>query len=241
MIVFNIVKKWVRRLVFAVLALGIAGLFFYGCYEGYLRRHSLDVLDNLDEVAATVDGEPLTLRDLGFYFLLQEKRVEEEAEVYNKDRTTDFWNIHTNGFFLKGQAKEAVIQLAIHDRIFYRAARKANIVLSSDEQQMLEDARTDFWADLYEEQLERIPGDYNSVNETMRQIALAEKYQAMLAEEMGTTYAGLNWGGYDYDSLLREEHHVDIHEKVWRRVALGDITLTHGSISYINAFDKDEN
>ncbi len=231
------VKKWVRRLVYAVFAVGIAGLFFFGCYEGYLRRHEVDVLQELDGVVATVDDEPLTLEDLGFYILFQERRVEKEAEIYNEKRTSDFWNIHTNGFFLKSQAKDAVLQMAIHDQIFYRKACKDQVVLSSDEQALLENARTDFWSDLYDCQLERIPGSYETVNRRIRMIAVAQKYQKSLAESLNTTYSGLNWNGYDYEKI-KEAHKVDIKEGYWRRVNLGDITLVHDSVSYINAFDE---
>lgn len=236
--VLQSIKKWVRRLVFAIVAVGIAGLFFYGTYEGYLRRHSIDVLANLDEPVTTVDGEEMVLRDLGFYILFEEHKVEEEAEIYNDRRTKDFWNIHTNGFFLQAQAKDAVLQMAVHDRIFYRAAQEAGLVLTTEEKETLENARTDFWADLYEEQLARIPGTFESVNETLKEIALAQKYQFRLAKALGTTYAGLNWGGYDYEQLLEKEHKVKVNQRVWRRVVLGDITLVHSDISYINAFDE---
>ena len=232
------IKKWARRFVIAILAIGIAGIFIFGCYEGYLRRHAIDVLSNLDEKVATVDGEPLTFEDLGFYILFQERRVEKQAKVYNSKRTADFWNIHTNGFFLKAQAKDAVIQMAIHDRIFYEAAILDGVVLSSGEQGLLEDARTDFWSDLYEVQLERIPGTYESVNNTTRKLAIAQKYQEKLAEKMETSYSGLNWGGYDYENLLKE-HDVSINDSVWRRVDFGNITLSHDSVSYINAFDEE--
>ena len=220
------------------LTIGIAGLFFYGCYDGYLRRHSIDVLANLDETVAIVDGEELTLRDLGFYILFQEHRVEKEAEVYNDKRTTDFWNIHTNGFFLKAQAKDAILQMAIHDRIFYRAAQEAGLVMTSEEKDLLEDARTDFWSDLYDIQKRRIPGTYDSVNETIKEIALAEKYQKKLSEVMDATYSSLNWGGYEYGLIRDNEHEVKINQRVWRRVILGDITLSHDSVSYLNAFDE---
>lgn len=238
MVLWASIKKWVRRLVLVLLAIGIAGLFFYGTYEGYLRRNSIDVLASLDEPVVTVDGEQLVLRDLGFYILFQEHKVEEEALIYNEKRSKDFWNIHTNGFFLQAQAKEAVLQMAVHDRIFYRAAQEAGLVLTTEEKETLENARTDFWADLYEEQLDRIPGTYETVNETMKEIALAEKYQFRLAKALDTTYAGLNWSGYDYGVLLEKEHEVKVNKRIWRRVVLGDITLVHGDISYINAFDE---
>ncbi len=232
-------RKWVRRLVFAIIGIIIAGLFFYGSYLGYLRRHQIDVLENLDMVAAEVDGEELTLQDLGFYILFEEHKVEEEALVYNDKRSKDFWNIHTNGFFLQAQAKDAVIKMAIHDRIFYRASQEAGIVLTSEEKQTLEDSRTDFWADLFDIQHERIPGTYESVNETMKEIALAQKYQIKLSEALETTYAGLNWTGYDYEHRIVDEHDIRINDRVWDRVILGDITLVHEDVSYLNAFDEE--
>lgn len=234
----TVMMKWAGRLVLAILAIGVAGLLFFGSYEGYLRRHKLDVLANLDKPVATVNGETLVLRDLGFYILYQEHKVEQYAKVYNEKRTKDFWNIHTNGFFLQSQTKDAVIQMAIHDRIFFRRAEEAGIVLTSEERDKLEAARTDFWADLYEAQLERIPGTYDTVNKTLKEIALAQKYQLRLAKALSTTYGGLNWNGYDYKKILREENKVRIDQKVWRRVILGDITLVHDSVSYINAFDE---
>ncbi len=236
----TVLRKWVRRLALVILIIGIVGLFFFGSYEGYLRRHRIDVLNNLDEPVATVNGETLVLRDLGFYILFQEHKVEEHAKVYNEKRTKDFWNIHTNGFFLQSQTKDAAIQMAIHDRIFYRRAQEAGVVLTSEERDQLESSRTDFWADLYDEQLKRIPGTYDTVNKTMKEIALAQKYQLRLSKALSTTYGGLNWNGYDYKKILDEENTVKINQRVWRRVIFGDITLVHDSVSYLNAFDEKE-
>ena len=232
-----IIIKWVRRLVLVVLAAGVVWLIFYGSYVGYLRRHRIDVLANLNKPVATVNGETLVLRDLGFYILYQEHKVEKYARVYNEKRTKDFWNIHTNGFFLQSQAKDAVIQMAIHDRIFYRRAREAGVVLTSEDRDKLEAARTDFWSDLYEVQLKRLPGTYESINETMKEIALSQKYQLSLAKALSTSYGGLNWNGYDYRKILEHENEVKIDQKIWRRVVLGDITLEHDEVSYLNAFD----
>ena len=120
--------------------------------------------------AAKAYGEELTFKDLGFYILYQENKIEAQAAVYNKNSTKDYWNIHTNGYFMQAQVKDSIMECAIHDRIFYRLAEENNVVLSTDETKLLENRRTDFWADLYSEQLERIPGDYNSVNETIKEI-----------------------------------------------------------------------
>ncbi len=226
-----------ERLVQAVLIVLLALVLFYGIYTSYQKHIQLDYLESLEETAVTVDGEDMTLSDLGFYVLFQEQRIENKAEVYNADSTKDFWNIHVNGIFIQAQAKKSAMEMAVHDRIFYRAAAEDGVVLTSEEKQRLEDVRTDFWSDLYDEQKERLPGTYESINAVMKEIALAQKYQQRLSDEMDTTYAGLNYDGYDYKQLLKSEHKVKINKKVWDRVVFGDITLTHDKVNYINGYE----
>lgn len=232
--------KVVKRITQAVLIALLALVLSYGVYTSCRDHTRVDYLASLDETAATVDGEELTLADIGFYILYEEQLIEKEAEIYSADSTKDFWNIHVNGIFIQSQAKKSAIEMAVHDRIFYRAASEAGMVLTEEEKQLLEDARTDFWSDLYDEQKEKLPGTYESINATMKEILLAQKYQSQLAKEMGTTVAGLNYDGYDYGKLLKEEHSVKINKKVWNRVVLGDITLTHDTVNYINGYEGEK-
>jgi len=206
----------------------------------YVQKTAIDYLENLDAVAVVVDGEEMTLQDLGFYVLYQEYTVERMAEVYNDDNTRDFWNIHTNGYFISAQAKKAVMGMAVHDRIFYRLALEEGITLTTEEKELLETRRTDFWEDLYAEQKENLPGTYESINRTMFEIALAEKYQSMLAKEMDVTYHSLDWDAYDYEEIIYPEHTVKIKTTLWHRVYLGNITLVHGEANYINGLTDEE-
>ncbi len=228
------ILKFGRRLIQAVLIALLVLVIIYAAYTYRQHRTKLNYLENLDETAVTVDGEELTLRDLGFYVLFQEQRIEKEALIYNAESTKDFWNIHVNGIFIQSQAKKAAMEMAVHDHIFYRCATKEGIVLTSKEKQLLEDVRTDFWSDLFDEQKKHLPGTVESINATMHRIALAEKYQAKLAVKMDTTYAGLSWDGYDYKKLLKKEHEVKINHAIWDRVVFGDTTLRHKSVNYIN-------
>ena len=71
----------------------------------------------------------------------------------------------------------------------------------------------------------------------MRRIALAEKYQAQLAKQEGhsyTSYAGN--GGYSNKWL--ETQDVTINDKIWDRISVGNITLTHDKVNYINGYEK---
>ncbi|MBQ7676965.1 MAG: hypothetical protein IJT32_01905 [Lachnospiraceae bacterium] len=232
-LVHNVLKRITQAVLLALLAV----VLLYGVYVSYRDHTRVDYLASLDETAVTVDGEDLTLSDLGFYVLYEEQQIENKAEIYNAQSTKDFWNIHVNGIFIQAQAKKAALDMAVHDRIFYRAATTDGFVLTSEEKQLLENTRTDFWSDLYDEQKERLPGTYESINETMKEIALAQKYQAHLAKEKGTTYAGFGYDGLDYKQLLKTEHKIKVNKKIWDRVVFGDITLKHSSVSYINGYE----
>lgn len=225
-----------------ILMLLIVGILIYTAITNFSNRSRIVYTEHLSDVAVTVDGEDITLEDLSFYVLYEEQRVEEQARIYNPESPKDYWNIHTNGYFLQGQAKGAVIGMAIHDRILYRMALEdaKSTIMTADDKQMLENARTDFWTSLYDEQLEKLPTDYETINRVIGQIAVAQRYQKKLADTMGVTYSSLNWNGYEYEKILEEEHKVKYHDKVWDRVFLGDITLTHDRVNYINGWDSED-
>ena len=222
----------------AILIVGAAAILAYGVYSSNTRV-KLDYNEHLSDVAVTVDGEDLTLGDLYFYVLYEEMNVEDTAAVYNEKRTKDFWNIHINGIFIQAAAKKAVMGMAVHDQIFYKAALDEGLVLSSEEKKAMEDARTDFWSDLYDEQKENMPVDYETINEVIRRVALAEKYQRLYANENNLTLASLAWDGYDYEVLLKE-HNVRINKSLWKRVIIGDVSLVHEEVGFINGYFPDE-
>lgn len=214
-------------------------LFYYGSLKAG-SRGKIDFAQNLNEVAATVDGEDLLLKDLVFYVLFQEQKIEEQARIYNPDNSKDYWNTHTNGEFIEIEAREAVLNMAIHDKIMYKLASENSTVLTSEEKTLLEEARTKFWGSLYEEQLEKLPLDYEEGNRIMKEITLIERYEHQLAaENEDVTFAGLGWDGYDYKEILKE-HDVKINKKIWNRVVLGDISLNHDTVNFINGITDEQ-
>lgn len=217
------------------LAVTIAVIVFLFIYA--VRRNSaiepIDYAGHLSDVAVTVDGEELTLYDLSFYVLYEEMAIEGEAEVYNKKNTRDFWNLHANGIFFKAAAKKSVMDMAVHDHIFYRGAIDEGMELSEDESAIVDESYGDFLDDLYLVQKDSGLYDEKQIYETMERIALSEKYQGLLADRDGTTYAGYAYDGYDYDKLLKE-HKVKINKAVWDRVSIGDNSLSHESANAIN-------
>ena len=135
---------------------------------------------------------------------------------------------------MQEEAKDNILGMAIHDAIFYRMAKEDNLVLTSDEKATLDARRDDFWADLYEVQMDTLPVSYDEVNTTMKHVALAQKAQTKLVEQTdGASYAGYDWQGKDYERLL-EEHEVKINKKVWKRVIIGNISLRHDTLITID-------
>ena len=154
--------------------------------------------------------------------------MEEKALVYDAKNTRAFWNVHTNQSFVQLSAKDAAMDMAVHDYLFYNAALECGMVLSEEEKTALEQRRTDFWEDLYDVQKDNLPVDYEVLNDSMRKIALAEKYQMRLATETGKSYAGYSYDGYDYEQWLKENDiTVKVNKKVWDRINFGNVTLVH--------------
>ncbi|MCR4673609.1 MAG: hypothetical protein K5675_01255 [Lachnospiraceae bacterium] len=207
----------------------VASAILLSALMSYQSRQYLIYSENLDQVAVTVDDiQDLTLEDLAFYVIYEENAIEQKALIYDSENSMSFWNIHTNKVFVKVEAQKTAMNMAVHDYLFYDEALKCGLVLSEEEKELLENRRTDFWEDLYDVQKENLPVSYETLNDSMRKIALAEKYQLKLAEENGTTYAAYAYDGYDYKQWLNEHDiSVKVNKKVWNRINFGNITLVH--------------
>ncbi len=224
-------KRWISGGI--ALLIG-AGLIAWGIYTW--QQRSLEYTDCLDKTAFTLNGQERSFADLGFYIMYEELEVELLAQIYNPSNTRDYWNLHIDGVFISVQAKNTVMEMAIHDELFYQLAMEAGIELTPEEEIYLANSEADFWMDLLDEQLEKQPVSDEYISGAIRRKAYAEKYQAQLAEETGHTYASYNWDGYYY-GLLLEQQELSINSKIWDKISVGNITLNHGSANYINGLE----
>ena len=204
------------------------------------NRAKLNYQEHLEDTAVTVDSEEITFQDLAFYILYEEGKIEEQARIYNPDYTKDYWNLHTNDTFIQLEAKEVVLGMAVHDHLFYQMAVAEGMdTLTEEEEQELEYRMTDFWEDLLDIQWEKLPCSEETINEQIRLAAIAEKYQNYLAEELGPSQAAYKYDGYYYQQIM-EQHQVKTNDKLWDRLVLGDITLSHGKLNYINGLTDED-
>ena len=183
--------------------------------------------ESLEEVIATVEGVPLTLRDFSIYVVHQEQEVESQALVYNHKNTNKYWNIHTNGNFIKFMARDSALGMAIHDALFYQLAQEMNLSLSEEEQVYVANDVMDFWTDLVEYgKVEKLGITEDDVKLAYQKIALAEKAQFIYAQIDNVEYEDYNYGKEAYESFL-SDYEYKVEDAIVDRLDFGDITLNH--------------
>lgn len=226
-------KRYIVLLVFILVAGVVLG---YGTWKS---RQEIEYSSCLKETAFTANGEKVKMSALGFYILYEEGEIEKQAQIYNSENTKDYWNLRMDGKFVQSRAKDNIMNMAVHDALFYQEAKKKNLTLNAKEERAYRNVVSDFWMDLLDIQLEKMPLSEEFVIESIQKKALSEKYQQLLAEKNKKSFAAYDWDGYAYKEWLKEQD-VEINNKIWKRIPVGDITLEHGTPNYINGQDKKE-
>ncbi|MGN0240698.1 MAG: hypothetical protein ACI4CS_03335 [Candidatus Weimeria sp.] len=222
-------------------------IIWLGVKSGIERNSDFIYKDHLSDTAVTVDGKAMTFKDLAFYVVYEEYQVQKSAYAYDYDKPQNYWNSHVNGKFISIEARNTAMDMAVHDRILLTMAQSDGVVLSTDERKELENRRTDFYEDLYDDQTERLPVSYSTLNSAMEDIAVVEKYQTQLAKEQNDTYASFGYEGKNYRAILKK-HSVEVNKKLWSKVPMGRVTLNNepdyqaakGKQNYYKGTDKDK-
>ena len=216
-------NKW---LVTGILLVTLLLLAVYSARCGD-KRQKIVYREHLDDVAAIVNGRELTLRDVAFYVAYEENQVEEQARAYHYEDTSEYWRMRTDHTFIRIAARNAAIQMAVHDAFFYDMAMEQGITLTVEEEEALADAVADVWADLTDDGKEAMLGvGYEDISVTVERMIYAEKMQYIYEELLGgekNTYA---FSSDAYAELLDAQKYK-IYEQVWGRVDFGNVTLHH--------------
>ena len=145
-----------------VMATGIAA------YKQQVQRTKLVYADSVDLIVLTVDDNEISLREMAFYIAYQEKKVQQDALVYDSEKPEKYWNAYTNQHFVRKVAEDAVIDMAVHDEIFYQMAVAEGILLDEAEEVYLANEIGDFFMDLSEEQFLRLGVEKSDIEQAMR-------------------------------------------------------------------------
>ena len=220
----SVIRKHITTIVLLI-AVVISGVYAYRYHQG--QKQDIVYREHLDDVAAVVNGNELTFRDLAFYVAYEEQQVEKQAVIYDPDKPNKYWNVHTNGEFIRVTARKNAMSMAIHDEIFYEMALKESITLSDDEKKSLENSQSDFWSDLEDvDGAARLGVTQEEINAAMEKAAIAQKYQEIYAQLNNADMSDYDFSSGKYKELL-EENKYQIKEKMWNRVGMGNVTLDH--------------
>lgn len=221
------VRGGIHKFFITIVLLVIIVFFVAGTRWENRQRDPLVYRDSLDKEAVTVNGEVLTLRDLAFYVAYEEAQVEPKAILYDSEHPARYWNANMGGTYVRVAARDAAMQMAVHDEIFYRMAVQEGISLSSGEEKYLCQAEEDFWSDLSEDGGDKRMGiTEEDIRNTMRRITYAEKYQRIYAELHNRSFEEYDFTGDAYQKLLKKQDYK-IHDEVWKRVSFGSVSLNH--------------
>lgn len=217
-------KKYVVTFVLAVIALLLAGYSYWRDSD----RTKLVYKDSLEREVATVNGEQLTLADMAFYVAYEENQVEQHALAYNTDDTRKYWNLHVDGVYVRIAARNATIQMLVHDELFYQMAVAEGIELSDEEEEALLLSVQDFWYDLESEGKEKKLGiEKENIENAIRKMMYAQKMQLIYSELQGASYEDYEFYTDTYEAFEKTQD-VKINKNVLKRIRFGDVTLEHG-------------
>ena len=218
------IKK--KHMITVVLLIAVAFTGFIA-YRHRIQNSKITYKDHLDDVVVQVNDRKLTLKDAAYYVAYEEKTVEEQAVVYDPDNTNKYWNLHIDGEFVRVAASNAVVNMLIHDEIFYELAVDDGIELTQEDIDAYENSESDFWSDLTDIDGQSALGiTEDDLKETMKKAALAQKYQEIYAQLQNAETTDYDVSGDGYKALL-EKTDYKINEKLWDRVDIGNVTLSH--------------
>ena len=219
----SVIRKHITTIILLV-AFVASGVYAFRYHD---MNQKIDYSKHLEDVAVVVNDSSLTLRDLAFYVAYEEMQVEKQAVVYNPKNPNKYWNVHTNGEFIRITARKNAMSMAVHDEIFYAMAKENGITLNDDESKSLENSQLDFWSDLSDyDGASKLGVTQQDIYAAMEKAALAQKYQAIYAQLDNAGTTDYDFTGGRYKKLL-EDNKYEIKEKVWNRVGMGNVILDH--------------
>lgn len=191
------------------------------------QRDPLVYRESLDQEAVTVNGQPLTLRDLAFYVAYEEAQVHRQALLYDSENPARYWNANVGGTYVRVAARDTAMQMAVHDEIFYEMAMQEGISLNEEEENYLAQAEEDFWYDLSGNGGDKRMGiREEDILAALRKITYAQKYQQIYAELHNRSCEDYDLTGKAWQKLLKKQEY-QVHEKVWKRVSFGSVSLDY--------------
>lgn len=185
------------------------------------------VNEHLDDVVLNINDNSYTLQEIAYYIANGEAGVEAQALIYNPDNPQEYWNKHTNGIFIKVQARQNTMDNYIRDEVLALAAKEQGIALSEEELNNCKATVEQLYAQLSSYQKEQAGITEESLQNNIENAYLGQLYvQYRLENDGSDKYTAQDWqvNGICYKGLL-SQYKVQVVDSVWEEVEFGEVTI----------------
>ena len=210
------------------------------------RVNSFNYASDIDKAVLTLDGRPITLRELGYYIAEVEDFTQKQAVLYDPDDPLVYWNLYfsarENSTFVSDYARETAINNCLADIIYENRALEEGITLTEAMSDAAEEDATLFYVCLSDEQRAAVGLTKEMTVEIEKRKQLASAYiTSLLASDRNLSSmledmanekdppvdpVSLLSGTGDYfkESIL-PQYKVTYNRKILRKLPLGRITV----------------
>ncbi|SFQ35483.1 hypothetical protein SAMN02910358_01714 [Lachnospiraceae bacterium XBB1006] len=182
-----------------------------------------------DDVAISMKQGDVKLRELTYYFMVEEESVNEQALTYNPDNPKEYWGLYINNAFVNKEAKNVALKYFLRDRMYAGIAMEAGMKLSKSEKAEIKEQAKGMYEnltekqktlDITEEDLRRSLTENKLAGKWV--ISLAEKEKLTMSEEVLSAYYGIH---SDYFKEQRAKSNVHLKKELLDHISLGGLTI----------------
>lgn len=181
-------RKQYNKIAIIVAVICVLLLGGYIIYSEYQKEKNVYVYEeHLDDIVVTVDNQDITLREFGYYIVKMEKKVQEQALIYNFENPMEYWNLHFSAGVDSGYMFEYAWDYAVADCIcdlmFEKKAKEEGYRLSEEELQQVKKRAEEMYAMLSTEQIDKTGLTIDMVTQIEERRQLVQLYTGSSLEK----------------------------------------------------------
>lgn len=222
------ITKIVVGIIVVVAALGGLIIWIRQSQQFVFEKH-------LSDQALTIEDTSLQLKDVTYYIMAMEQKVNDMAVAYNSADPKEFWNTHysagTNSVFMRDYAKNAAKELCVYDYVMEREAQAAGISLTESDTTQAERDAISYYNQMNEKQKTNTGISQDQLVLIYQRKKQVEKYVAMAKQSItkqgytGDVSAQLDYTGEFYQNQIRSKYQISKNDWLWDKMSLGKITV----------------
>lgn len=206
-------------------------LICYTFYINWQKEKNIFVYeDHLNDIVVTVGEQPVTLKEFGYYIFKMEKKIQEQALIYNPKDPMDYWNTHFSASLDSGYIFQYAWNYAladcICDLIFSKKALQEGYSLSEEGYKQAEMQASELFTMLSSEQIEKTGLTKDLIKSIEERRFLVQLYaKKFMKENELSGYIDDIMGSVTTNSNMVMSQEVVYNEELKNNIRMGTITV----------------